>query len=74
MKTKWGIVGMIVFFLLFSQVLCERVERVVDGDTLLLDNGETVRLIGIDAPEYYKITDAEKFGFDEDYLYEWGVK
>lgn len=26
-----------------------RVERVVDGDTLLLTNGEKVRLIGIDA-------------------------
>ncbi len=74
MKTKWGIVGMVVFLLLFPQVLCERVERVVDGDTLLLDNGEIVRLIGIDTPEYYKITDTEKFGFDEDYLYEWGVK
>ena len=27
------------------------VERVIDGDTLKLTNGETVRLIGIDAPE-----------------------
>jgi|GEM_PF-1798072 len=27
------------------------VERVLDGDTLRLDNGETVRLIGVDAPE-----------------------
>ena len=24
---------------------------VIDGDTIRLDNGETVRLIGIDAPE-----------------------
>jgi endonuclease YncB( thermonuclease family) len=29
------------------------VTRVVDGDTLELDNGETVRLIGIDTPEVY---------------------
>lgn len=27
------------------------VERVVDGDTLLLDGGEKVRLIGVDTPE-----------------------
>jgi len=27
------------------------VERIVDGDTILLANGERVRLIGIDAPE-----------------------
>ncbi len=28
-----------------------RVQRVIDGDTLLLDGGTRVRLIGIDAPE-----------------------
>ena len=28
-----------------------RVERVVDGDTLVLDGGERVRLIGVDTPE-----------------------
>src|SRR5947209_15760724 len=27
------------------------VERVVDGDTLLLQSGERVRLIGVDTPE-----------------------
>ena len=27
------------------------VERVVDGDTLVLDGGERVRLIGVDTPE-----------------------
>jgi len=27
------------------------VEQVIDGDTLILDNGETVRLIGVDTPE-----------------------
>lgn len=27
------------------------VERVVDGDTLILDGGERVRLIGVDTPE-----------------------
>jgi micrococcal nuclease len=27
------------------------VERVIDGDTLVLENGERVRLIGVDTPE-----------------------
>lgn len=30
------------------------VERVVDGDTFVLDNGERVRLIGVDTPETVK--------------------
>jgi micrococcal nuclease len=29
------------------------VKRVVDGDTLALSNGEKVRLIGVDTPEYH---------------------
>jgi len=29
------------------------VTRVLDGDTIVLDNGETVRLIGVDAPEIH---------------------
>ena len=37
-----------------------KVERVVDGDTLLLTNGEKVRLIGIDAPESKPNPRAEK--------------
>ncbi|MCM8799681.1 MAG: thermonuclease family protein [Candidatus Omnitrophica bacterium] len=31
-----------------------RVTRVVDGDTLVLESGERVRLIGIDAPEMHE--------------------
>ena len=31
-----------------------KVERVVDGDTLLLENDARVRLIGVDAPESVK--------------------
>src|SRR5829696_3940967 len=27
------------------------VERVIDGDTLVMENGERVRLIGVDTPE-----------------------
>ncbi len=30
-----------------------RLIRVLDGDTIALDNGETVRLIGVDAPEIH---------------------
>jgi micrococcal nuclease len=30
------------------------VQRVVDGDTLVLENGERVRLIGIDTPEMHE--------------------
>ena len=37
-----------------------RVERVVYGDTLLLTNGEKVRLIGIDCPESRPNRRAEK--------------
>lgn len=33
------------------QTQTNTVERVIDGDTIKLTNGETVRLIGIDAPE-----------------------
>ena len=32
-----------------------RVTRVIDGDTIVLDNGETVRLIGVDAPETHHL-------------------
>ncbi|MDD4268226.1 MAG: thermonuclease family protein [Pirellulaceae bacterium] len=40
-----------------------RVARVVDGDTLLLDNGARVRLIGVDTPETVKPDSAvEAFG------------
>ncbi|MCM8779904.1 MAG: thermonuclease family protein [Candidatus Omnitrophica bacterium] len=35
----------------YSNIL---VKRVVDGDTLLLENGERVRLIGIDTPEMHE--------------------
>jgi micrococcal nuclease len=50
----------------YSNVL---VTRVVDGDTLVLENNERVRLIGIDTPEMhesYKLTrDAQRSGNDE---------
>lgn len=44
------------------------VKRVIDGDTLLLENGERVRLIGIDTPEMHESAklsrDARKSGKD----------
>lgn len=44
------------------------VDRVVDGDTLKLSNGERVRLIGIDTPEVHYsqklVRDAKKSGKD----------
>jgi micrococcal nuclease len=44
------------------------VRRVVDGDTLLLESGERVRLIGIDTPEVHESNklyrDARKSGED----------
>ena len=43
-----------------------RVKRAVDGDTLVLENGERVRLIGIDTPEMHPsdklYRDAERSG------------
>ena len=40
-----------------------KVERVVDGDTLVLDGGERVRLIGVDTPEtVHPNKPVERFG------------
>lgn len=45
-----------------------RVEHAVDGDTLKLNNGERVRLIGVDTPETHEnpklLRDAKKSGED----------
>ena len=38
-----------------------RVKRVVDGDTVILENGERVRLLGVNAPRHSK-TRIESFG------------
>ena len=34
-----------------AEELLRLVERVIDGDTLVLEGGERVRLIGVDTPE-----------------------
>ena len=44
--------ALILFFLLSpSHAEIYKVERAIDGDTLLLINGEKVRLIGVNTPE-----------------------
>ncbi len=46
------ILSLILFFSLStSNAEIYKVKRVIDGDTLLLINGERVRLIGVDTPE-----------------------
>lgn len=49
-------------FISHSNAQTYKVERVIDGDTLRLTNGEKVRLIGIDAPESKPNPRAEKQG------------
>lgn len=47
----------------FAEQAVVRVKRVVDGDTLLLTNGERVRLFGVDTPETKKPdTPVQPFG------------
>ena len=47
----------------FAEQAVVRVRRVVDGDTLLLTNGERVRLLGVDTPETKKEgTPVQPFG------------
>ena len=39
------------------------ITHVIDGDTIVLDNGEKVRLIGVDAPEItHENIPAQRFG------------
>jgi len=65
---------LIPFFVLASYLSLthaenHKVKRVVDGDTLLLTNGEKVRLIGVDTPETkHPQKPVERFG-KEAYLF-----
>ena len=59
MKARRPILLLLLVLLLLSapthsQEKLYRVKRVVDGDTLLLTNGERIRLIGVDAPEVHE--------------------
>ncbi len=47
----WGLVLSILLPVSSNAQDLARVKRVIDGDTLLLANGEKVRLIGVDTPE-----------------------
>lgn len=52
-KLSICIIAALILFFLFSPSHAEiyKVKRVIDGDTLLLINGERVRLIGVNTPE-----------------------
>jgi micrococcal nuclease len=52
----------LILLVSLSHAQAYKVERVIDGDTLRLTNGEKVRLIGIDAPESKPNPRAEKQG------------
>jgi micrococcal nuclease len=59
----------------YSDIL---VRRVIDGDTLLLENNERVRLIGIDTPEMHESSklnrDAQRSGQDVESIKRLGRK
>jgi len=47
---------LLAFLTLFLSISCSNPQtlkctRVIDGDTIVLNNGEIVRLIGVDTPE-----------------------
>ena len=48
-----GIVAVLLAVILSAAHPVFHIARVIDGDTLLLSNGERVRLIGVDTPELY---------------------
>jgi micrococcal nuclease len=52
-KFSLSVIPILILFFLLSTSHAEiyRVKRAIDGDTLLLTNGEKVRLIGVDTPE-----------------------
>jgi len=73
-----------LYILLFSVTAKENtydnilVVKVFDGDTILLESGEKVRLIGIDCPEAYEsdklVRDAQRIGQDIKAIIEMGKK
>jgi micrococcal nuclease len=58
MRQKHFIISALTLLLFLSPCLAKQneyvVTRILDGDTVILDTGETVRYIGIDAPELGK--------------------
>ena len=55
----------------FAPVAYERVDSLYDGDTILLNSGEKVRYLGIDAPEIGR--KGEKYAYDRLSAYVWLV-
>ncbi len=57
MKIKLLLLNLILLFcLVFTPVFSSEnyiVKRVIDGDTIVLENGEHIRLIGVDTPELH---------------------
>jgi endonuclease YncB( thermonuclease family) len=45
--------SLLISFFIFSNHDLFICEKVIDGDTIRLSNGEKVRLIGVDTPEFY---------------------
>jgi micrococcal nuclease len=68
--------SILIILLLFTSSNAQnvvRVKRAVDGDTLLLTNGERVRLIGVDTPETkHPQKPVQRFG-KEAYLFTKGM-
>jgi micrococcal nuclease len=71
LATRWilyaaFVLVVILFFLIFyPSFLGLRVKKILDGDTIVLNNGEIIRYIGIDAPErgdsfFLKSTEANR--------------
>ena len=66
-RVRWSLlvvglaVGIFVFVLSEHGIERAMIVAVVDGDTVRIDNGETVRLLGIDAPEYGEPCFAEAY-------------
>lgn len=52
MLSKWFVTTLLLATFTAANPVVQ-VARVIDGDTLLLSNGERVRLIGVDTPELY---------------------
>jgi micrococcal nuclease len=74
MKRKNLILVMLIAFICLASAhpAYERVKRVVDGDTVLLETGKEVRYIGIDTPEFghdgesneFMALESKRFNYD----------